>query len=146
MTSREKKRLFKLFGVLKSTKQQNSKGIGLDLVICKLISQEFGGDLSVVSKKGVGSLFTFCFKLHDNQKPDEMFKPPDLIQTEDRDLLESNGTHSLQSESSGESDSLSSSSPGMHTCLAGMESGISKRSQLMSTPEKKRSSYNVSSN
>jgi signal transduction histidine kinase len=35
--------LFKLFGCLKQTRKMNTKGVGLGLVISKMISEEFGG-------------------------------------------------------------------------------------------------------
>ena len=36
-------KLFKLFGCLQSTRQINTQGIGLGLVITKMITEEFGG-------------------------------------------------------------------------------------------------------
>ena len=38
-------KLFKLFGFLYATKEMNTKGIGLGLNICKLICQQFDGDI-----------------------------------------------------------------------------------------------------
>ena len=40
-------KLFKLFGTISSTKQLNTKGVGLGLSICKMITTEFGGDVAV---------------------------------------------------------------------------------------------------
>jgi signal transduction histidine kinase len=41
----------------------NTNGVGLGLVISKQIAKQFDGDVSVESKLGVGSSFTFSFKL-----------------------------------------------------------------------------------
>jgi len=40
---KDKTKLFKLFGCLKSTHSMNTQGIGLGLVISKMITEEFGG-------------------------------------------------------------------------------------------------------
>ena len=42
-------KLFKLFGFLDTSKELNSKGIGLGLHISKMICNEFGGDIIVNS-------------------------------------------------------------------------------------------------
>ena len=42
----------------------NSNGVGLGLVISKQITEQFEGDIHVESQIGVGSDFTFYFKLH----------------------------------------------------------------------------------
>jgi len=41
----DQSKLFKLFGCLKSTHSMNTGGIGLGLVISKMISEEFGGSI-----------------------------------------------------------------------------------------------------
>jgi len=41
----DQKKLFKLFGYLDTTKELNTKGIGLGLYISKLIVQQFGGEI-----------------------------------------------------------------------------------------------------
>ena len=43
----------------------NSNGVGLGLVISKQITCQFDGDIQVESKLGVGSDFTFYFRLHN---------------------------------------------------------------------------------
>jgi len=48
----EKDKLFKLFGCLKSTQSMNTNGIGLGLVISKMISEEFGGRVQMHSVHG----------------------------------------------------------------------------------------------
>jgi len=56
-------KLFKLFGTISSTKKLNTKGVGLGLSICKMISNAFGGDTAVLSKKGLGSIFMASLSL-----------------------------------------------------------------------------------
>ena len=51
--------LFHLFGFLESTKQLNTKGIGLGLHITKKITKMFDGDIICHSKHGHGSKFIF---------------------------------------------------------------------------------------
>ena len=45
----DKHKLFELFGFLESTKELNTRGIGLGLHISKKICQEFGGDINFTS-------------------------------------------------------------------------------------------------
>ena len=59
----DKNKLFQLFGFLESSKQLNTKGIGLGLHISKKIVQEFGGEISFVSEWGKGTSFTFVMAL-----------------------------------------------------------------------------------
>ena len=56
-------KLFKLFGFLDTTKELNTKGIGLGLHISKMICNVFGGDIVVHSEWGKGTNFTFLFAL-----------------------------------------------------------------------------------
>ena len=69
-------KLFRLFGTLQSTQQQNSQGIGLGLVICQGIVEMFGGRISFKSKWGKGSKFTYDFILEDQDlilaRPDQL--------------------------------------------------------------------------
>jgi len=44
----------------------NSNGIGLGLVISKQIVEIFGGQITLKSRLGVGSEFTFTFKLENS--------------------------------------------------------------------------------
>lgn len=52
----------------------NSNGVGLGLVISKQIVEQFEGDIKLESEVGVGSAFTFTFKIYpleDEIEPDE---------------------------------------------------------------------------
>ena len=60
-------KLFKLFGFLETSKEINTKGIGLGLYISKKLIQKFGGDVHVESELGSGSKFTFTFQLEKNE-------------------------------------------------------------------------------
>jgi two-component system, sensor histidine kinase and response regulator len=57
---KDKGKLFKLFGSIKDEKRKlNMKGIGLGLVICKLIVEKFDGKIDFISKFKKGSTFYF---------------------------------------------------------------------------------------
>ena len=49
--------MFTRFGKIQDTHKLNTQGVGLGLTICKLISQEFGGGVAVMSKYEVGTVF-----------------------------------------------------------------------------------------
>ena len=70
----DKSKLFKLFGFLETTKQLNTKGIGLGLHICKIIVQEYGGSIQVESTWGKGSSFTFLICLEEILGPQSQLK------------------------------------------------------------------------
>ena len=53
----EQEKLFRLFGTIQRTRSVNTKGVGLGLSISKMISEEFGGNVALKSKQGVGSAF-----------------------------------------------------------------------------------------
>ena len=57
----DQKRLFKLFGFLSHSKKINTRGVGLSLAIAKMITEEFGGEITVDSTIGMGSTFSFKF-------------------------------------------------------------------------------------
>ena len=53
-----------MFESIKNEKKNiNKKGIGLGLVICKLIAQNFGGSVNFISKYKHGSTFYFTWPL-----------------------------------------------------------------------------------
>ena len=59
----DQNKLFKLFGFLEQTKEINVKGIGLGLHICKLIVEQFGGQIICKSEWGSGAKFIFYLRL-----------------------------------------------------------------------------------
>lgn len=71
ISQEDQAKLFKSFGFLDSSKKANTKGIGLGLHICKLMVEEFFGLVVVQSEKGVGSTFTFEFKLENSENEPE---------------------------------------------------------------------------
>jgi len=61
---KDKHRLFKLFGSIKDEKRKvNMQGIGLGLVISRLIVNKFNGVIDFLSKYNKGSTFFFTFQL-----------------------------------------------------------------------------------
>jgi signal transduction histidine kinase len=56
-------KLFKLFGFVQDDRQINKNGIGLGLMIARNIVEKFDGKITFKSEKGVGSTFSFSFKL-----------------------------------------------------------------------------------
>lgn len=59
----DRRKLFKLFGCLQNTRQMNTQGIGLGLVISENIVKAFEGQIAVRSKPGKGTKFSFFFTL-----------------------------------------------------------------------------------
>ena len=59
----DKDNLYKLFGCLQTTRNMNTQGIGLGLVISKMISEEFDGQTRFFSKYKTGSIFQSSFKI-----------------------------------------------------------------------------------
>eukprot|EP00826_Nyctotherus_ovalis_P029348 TRINITY_DN2316_c0_g1_i17.p1 TRINITY_DN2316_c0_g1~~TRINITY_DN2316_c0_g1_i17.p1 ORF type:complete len:444 (-),score=132.58 TRINITY_DN2316_c0_g1_i17:108-1439(-) len=55
-------KLFKLFGKLDSNIEHCTPGVGFGLVICKKLTESMNGSISVRSKEGQGSTFTFTVK------------------------------------------------------------------------------------
>ena len=55
--------MFKLFGFIQDTEDQNTSGIGLGLMITKHIVDEYAGNIWVDSEPGIGSTFSLKLKL-----------------------------------------------------------------------------------
>ena len=59
-------KLFQLFGSIKSEKHKfNVKGIGLGLVISKMIVNKFGGEIDFISKYKRGTSFFYTFMVEE---------------------------------------------------------------------------------
>ena len=71
ISHQDQKKLFKLYGFLETTKEINTKGIGLGLHISKMIAQQFDGSIICISELGKGSNFVFLFALDDRENRDE---------------------------------------------------------------------------
>ena len=56
-------KLFKLFGFVEDSKQLNTNGIGLGLVIADNIVSQYDGRITFESVPKVGSEFKFTFKI-----------------------------------------------------------------------------------
>ena len=61
---KDQSKLFKMFGSIKDSKSKfNTQGIGLGLVISKMIVEKFGGKISFKSKYLYGTQFKFSFEI-----------------------------------------------------------------------------------
>lgn len=66
--AQDQEKLFKLFGFVQDSKQMNTNGIGLGLVISDQIINKLGGKISFNSTENVGSTFRFEVKLNLDQE------------------------------------------------------------------------------
>ena len=79
--NKDRIKLFKLFGTLKNTRQMNTQGIGLGLVISENIVKAFDGTIGVRSTYGKGTKFAFSMMLGkdddylDYQNSENVLKP-----------------------------------------------------------------------
>ena len=66
---KDQAKLFKMFGSIKDSKSRSkTQGIGLGLVISKMIVQKFNGKISFKSKYNHGSEFMFSFEIEDDSR------------------------------------------------------------------------------
>ena len=73
----EQGKIFKLFSSIRDKKRKvNLKGIGLGLVISKMIVQKFKGAIDFISEYEKGSTFFFTFQIEDFDQ--EEFKSNDI--------------------------------------------------------------------
>ena len=73
--NKNKPKLFKLFGSIKNEQKKiNTNGIGLGLVISKMIVEKFDGSIFFESQYQVGSDFSFSFKIDSFKIYKEMHK------------------------------------------------------------------------
>ena len=60
----DKGKIFKLFGLINDQdRSNNTQGIGLGLVISKLVVNKFDGQIDFISEHGSGSTFFFSFEM-----------------------------------------------------------------------------------
>jgi len=64
-------KMFKMFEKLDDTKNINANGCGLGLTVSKTLSQKLGGDISVRSKYGEGTVFEFVIDVKDFKEGEE---------------------------------------------------------------------------
>ena len=68
-------KIFEEFTQLDSPIQRRVKGTGLGLPLCKKLALLLGGQVSVESRVGIGSVFTLSMPLYHDQAMDKMLKP-----------------------------------------------------------------------
>ena len=68
ISKENQEKLFKFFGFLQETESQNKNGVGLGLAISKQVVEQFEGDICIDSVLGVGSTFTFKFKIYPKEE------------------------------------------------------------------------------
>jgi len=85
--------LFMPFYQMSETKHLNKNGVGLNLFIAKLICKKLNGRVSVISKSGMGSKFSFCIEACNAEpvKTDQICFELGVISEEDDKQTESSG-------------------------------------------------------
>lgn len=63
MTQQQVSRLFTPFTKIKSNRELNKEGVGLGLAVSKNIANALGGDITVTSESGRGSIFTLTLPI-----------------------------------------------------------------------------------
>ena len=86
---KDQKRLFKMFGSIKDeSKRINVQGVGLGLVICKLLVNKFNGQIDFISKHQQGSTFFFTFETEEIDEMPPRRRQSSYIVREDRIMVE----------------------------------------------------------
>lgn len=89
------KQIFEPFTQERSTVSRGDQGTGLGMAICSTLAKSMGGSLTVQSKLGLGSTFTFVFTAEEAELPEETPTPeavgtngtkPHILIAEDNDL------------------------------------------------------------
>ena len=70
----DQNKLFKLFGFLDSSKEINTKGVGLGLHISQKLVKQFGGKIILESEFGLGSTFICLFDLENQAEGESSLK------------------------------------------------------------------------
>ena len=84
---KDQSRLFEMFGSIKDEKKKvNVQGVGLGLVICKLIVNKFDGEIDFISEHKKGSTFFFTFEIDqpDRQQIDHSETDSESDKTSER--------------------------------------------------------------
>ncbi|ULA58576.1 MAG: Putative SigmaB asociated two-component system sensor protein [Nitrospira sp.] len=78
----DQSRIFEEFTQLDSPIQRKVKGTGLGLPLCKKLAVLLGGQVTVESQVGVGSVFALAIPLYHEKALDNMLKPGDEAECE----------------------------------------------------------------
>ena len=63
ISAEDQERIWLPFTTLEASKRLNPHGVGLGLTLCKIICENYGGDISVYSDGYNGSTFEFRFRV-----------------------------------------------------------------------------------
>lgn len=102
MKEAELLKLFRFFGTLSKSKDINRGGMGLGLTISKMIVRQLGGDITVSSNPGQGSMFTFSIPVDSHLKSNQSDHFKNLLKKRLSSMdMSSNSNSSNRTSSSG---------------------------------------------